>query len=92
MQYASAKPSPAWGMVLALVRLMSVRLLRKRIQDREKRAPKVRSFSGPKNERTRWAPIMGARLVASKMGPKYGPTFGNTSQLNPQPSVWAFSR
>ena len=39
MQYASAKPSPAWGMVLASVRLLSVRRLRKRIQDREKTCP-----------------------------------------------------
>jgi hypothetical protein len=53
----------------------------------KKRAPKVRSFSGPKNERTRWAPIMGARFVASKTGPKYGPISGTTSQLNPQPST-----
>ena len=37
--------------------------------------PNLWLFSGPKNGRTKRAPIMDAQLVLSKVGPKYDPTF-----------------
>ena len=53
----------------------------------KKRAPKLRSFSGRKNERTRWAPIMGAQFVLPKMGPEFDPTFRGTTLQNFKTSV-----
>ena len=50
--------------------------LEKRFRSVRKCAPKVRSYSRPKIRRTRWAPIMGAHLVRSLLGPENDPTFG----------------
>ena len=52
----------------------------------KKRAPKLRSFSGPKNGRTRWAPIMGAHLVLPKMGPEFDPSLWATTLKKNKPA------
>ena len=56
----------------------------------KKRAPKVRSFSSPKNERTRWAPTMGAHLVIPKMGPEFDPSLWGTTLQNFKTSARTF--
>ena len=56
----------------------------------KKRARKLRSFSGPKNGRTIWAPIMGAHLVLPKMGPEFDPSLWATTLKKTQTSVCFF--
>jgi hypothetical protein len=53
--------------------------LEKRFRSDRKCAPKVWSFSGPKIERTRWAPIMGAHLVLPKTRPEFDPSLWATN-------------
>ena len=54
--------------------------------------PKLCPFSGPKNDRTKRAPIMGAQFVLSKMGPEFDPTFRRTTQINSKTRVPTFHR
>ena len=52
--------------------------------------PNLWLFSGPKNGRTKRAPIMGAQLVLSKMGPKHDPTFRGPTQKKTGPAFEVF--
>jgi len=62
----------------------------KRFRSVQKCAPKVRSFSGPKIGRTRWAPIMGAHLVLPKMRPEFDPSLWATTLPKSQTRACTF--
>jgi len=54
--------------------------------------PKLGPFSGPKKDRTKRAPIMGAQFVLSKMGPEFDPTFRRATQIDSTTMVSTFHR
>ena len=64
--------------------------LEKRFRSVRKCAPKVWSFSGPKINRTRWAPIMGAHLVLPKTRPEFDPPLWATTLPKSQTRACTF--